>query len=90
MFNPYAKSCIRSKPDSFMYDESIKKLKYERTTGPPKGTTVEEGCPRYTNLFEILILNHHIMISDSLIYFVRNSLVHLAFDVLIFYYCHDL
>ena len=29
-FNPYAKSCPRSIPDSYQYHESIKKLKYEQ------------------------------------------------------------
>ena len=30
VFNPYAKSCPRSIPDSYKYHESIKKLKYEQ------------------------------------------------------------
>ena len=30
VFNPYAKSCPRSIPDSYIYHESIKKLKYEQ------------------------------------------------------------
>ena len=42
VFNPYAKSCPRSIPDSYKHHESIKKLKYEQRIIDVKKTTF---CP---------------------------------------------